>query len=194
MNKIKNSLAVAALCLLASGAQALSVPFSWDGGSLNATGALALASYSPTTGSAGFIDVGDTVSGLDFGTVSLVGVGSGTLTIGVTFVDPNASTQSVSGPYEVFSALFVSGGNWTGGSTNFAYSYGGYDGLARLTLNPVDVPLQLGPSFNISGSITNLSQRLSENGGGNIALAEAGTLIMLMFGLAALGYTRRRSA
>ena len=187
MNIFKTSIAVAALTLVAGGAQALAIPFSWNGGSLNADGALALASYSPTSGSAGSIAVGDTVGGLNFGTVSLLGGGSGTLEIGVNFVDPNPSGQSVSGPYSVLSLGFISGGTWSGGSTDFGYSFGGYTGTARLTMDAIDTGLQFGPSFTFTGSITNLSQELA-------SLPEPGTLAMVLFGLAAFGFAGRRKA
>ncbi len=53
------------LVLLAGAAHAIPVPFAWSGGTIKATGALALASYSANPGSIGPLANGQTHGGID---------------------------------------------------------------------------------------------------------------------------------
>ena len=182
----KSALLVVTLTFMAGATHAMSVPFSWSGGSLNATGAVALASYSPTAGSTSALANGATESGILFGEISLIVVGSGILTVGVDFITPLLSTETVAGAYDVFSVFIFSGGKWTGGSTDFAYNYMGNAGMARLTMGAIDTGLQLGPTFQIRGSITNLGSAVVAS------LPEPGTLSLLALGLAGISWTRQR--
>ncbi len=190
MIRIMKSLKLAALAislgLLFSGAaHAIPVPFEWIGSSIEASGAVALTSYSPNAGSTlPPLDTGQSQDGINFGDVSVfLGKGEGTLSLSVDFITPESTTGTVTGPYTVYSAFFFSGGTWTGGSTDFAYDYMGTTGMARLDMNPIDIPIQHGYNFSFVGSITNL---------GSVPLSEPGTLSLLAFGLAGAAWVRRR--
>ncbi len=179
------ALAIGLGLLLSGTAHAIPVPFAWTGGSIDATGALALASYSPNAGSTSDLDYGESKEGINFGDVSVyLGAGAGTLSVAVDFILPESTTETVSGPYTVYSAFFYSGGTWTGGSTDFAFNYMGNTGMARLAVNPIYVPIQHGYQFSFLGSITNL---------GSVPLSEPGTLGLLGFGLVTVAAIRRKA-
>ncbi len=185
-NCLKSTALAIGLGLLFSGtAHAIPVPFAWTGGSIDATGALALATYSPNAGSTSDLDYGESQGGINFGVVSVfLGVGAGALSVALDFINPISTTEAVTGPYTVWSAFYYSGGTWTGGSTDFAYDYMGNTGMARLTLNPIDIPIQHGYQFSFLGSITNL---------GTVPLSEPGTLGLLGFGLVTVAAIRRKA-
>ena len=187
MKSLKSTVLAISLGLLFSGtAHAIPIPFEWTGGSIEATGAFALASYSPNAGSTSLLDYGESQGGINFGVVSVfLGVGAGALSVAVDFITPVSTTETVTGPYTVYSAFFFSGGTWTGGSTDFAYNYMGNSGMARLTMTPIDVtPKQSGNQFSFFGSITNL---------GTVPLSEPGTLGLLGFGLVTVAAIRRKA-
>ena len=187
MKSLKSTALAISLGLLFSGtAHAIPVPFEWTGSSIEANGAVALTSYSPNAGSTlPPLDYGESQEGINFGDVSVfLGIGEGTLSLSVDFITPESTTGTVTGPYTVYSAFFFSGGTWTGGSTDFAYDYLGYTGMARLTLNPIDIPIQHGYEFSFIGSITNL---------GTVPLSEPGTLGLLGFGLVTVAAIRRKA-
>jgi hypothetical protein len=173
------------ICLLiaAGAANATLIPFQFNGGSLSATGAIALSGYSANSGSASLDDGGS--ASFTFGTVSVLGGGIGNLTLGVNFVSPINGTQGVTGPYSVFAVVLYNEGHFSGGSTDFAYNYLGNVGTGRLTVNPIDARCFFCyPSFTFSGSITNLGSRATQ-------VPEPGTLALLGSGLLALGMIRR---
>jgi hypothetical protein len=188
MKAMRVSIVTALFLLGTSAANAISVPFSWDGGSISATGALALAVYNPTTGSAGSLGDGETSGSLHFGTVSVVGLGDGQLTVAVDFVAPdtNPASPGVTGPYSVASVFIFSSGKWSGGSTLFDYSYDGYVGMARLDFDAIDTGLQIGPKFDFFGTITNLGSRPA------VQLVEPAVLVLFAIGLTVVAGFRRR--
>ncbi|TDJ48341.1 MAG: hypothetical protein E2O52_00960 [Gammaproteobacteria bacterium] len=195
---MKNIVIFLVLTLLAGATHAMAVPFAWSGGSLSATNAFGLARYSASSGTTAALDVGETATWLNFGSVSVVGSGAGTLSVSVDFTTPETTTEAVSGSYSVLSFFFFSNGKWEGGSTDFAYTYLGVSGLARLAMYAFDTGWQKGSTFTFAGAITNLSQgaglaqTTSVQDGPRVALAEPGPLALIGFGFLMIGLIRKR--
>lgn len=181
MKKILSSLILSGI---AFSAHAVPIPFEFVGGSLNATGALALGNYDANSGSA-WLDDGESANFV-FGTIDVLGLGRGELTLTVDFINPSDFGVGIDGPYKVFASIFFNTGTWSGGSTDFNYTYNGYTGTARLTLDPIeDACFLCWPSFDFVGSITNL-------GSSPVRVPAPATLSLLGLGLLGTGAALRR--
>jgi len=194
---MKNIVIFAVLTLLAGATHAMSVPFAWSGGSLQASNLLAVGEYSASAGSTSALAVGESAVWLDFGSASLVGVGAGTLSVSVDFTTPEPTTQTVSGSYSVLSFFRYSNGSWEGGTTDFAYTYGDFSGVARLAMYAFDTGWQKGTNFYFFGAITNLSQgvgltEIPGSSGPRVALTEPGPLALIGLGLVMIGVIRKK--
>lgn len=183
---MKKILCSALLSGVAFSAHAVPIPFEFVGSSLGASGTFALGSYSSNAGSA-WLDDGESQSFV-FGAVDVLGFGWGTLTLTVEFVNPAELDVGVSGPYSVIAVGIVNDGNWSGGSTDFAYTYNGYSGTARLTLSPIDDTCFLCyPTFEFVGKITNLGSSAAP-----VPVPAPTTLSLLGLGLLGTGAALRR--
>ena len=164
---VKKFLCTLLLSGFAFSAHAVPIPFEFVGSSLNATGAFAVGAYQSNAGSA-WLDDGQSQSFL-FGTVGVLGVGVG-------------------GPYSVVAIGLFNDGNWSGGSTDFNYTYNGYSGTARLAFNLIDETCFLClPTFDFVGTITNLGSTAVP-----VPVPEPTTLSLLGLGLLGTGAALRR--
>jgi len=183
---VKKFLCTLLLSGFAFSAHAVPIPFEFVGSSLNATGALAVGAYQSNAGSA-WLDDGQSQSFL-FGTVGVLGVGAGQLTLTVDFVNPSDLGVGVGGPYSVVAIGLFNNGNWSGGSTDFNYTYNGYSGTARLAFNLIDETCFLClPTFDFVGTITNLGSTAVP-----VPVPEPTTLSLLGLGLLGTGAALRR--
>lgn len=152
-------------------------------GTLSTTGVAAIGSYSANAWGPVDLAVGDTSDSIDFFTIDwFAGIGAGTITANINFIDPTSpasDTGNVSGwSFAILSDIDII---W-GAPVSIYYGNGGE---FILDLDDIGGGLQCGSSYTISGTIKNVSE--------SAPVPEPATMVLFGIGLMGLaGISRRK--